>query len=264
MIRALKIATTGMMAQQLNIEVISNNVSNINTPAYKARRVEFHDLMYHNAKLMGTSSSSSTVEVLPTGIQVGTGVSVGSIYRTHIQGDFTNTKNTYDLSIFGKGYFVLLTPEGSLAYTRAGNFQISDKRTIVNAKGYTLSPTITIPQNAMKVSINESGVVLAKIDGQVELQNLGQIEIATFPNEAGLEAIGGNAYIPTIASGVATSGVANTDSMGHIMQGYIENSNVDPVKEITNMITAQRAYEINSKVIKTVDEMMQATNNAKA
>ena len=255
--RSLNIAATGMLAQQLNVEVISNNIANMNTTGYKRHRAEFQDLLYQSEERVG-SSSSDTGTVVPSGVQIGVGVKTAAVYRIGEQGNLVATDNTYDVAIQGKGFFKITLPSGDTAYTRAGSFQLSPTGEIVTTDGYAVQPGITIPPDAISVTINPSGEVLAKIDGQVTPQNVGQLELATFPNEAGLEAKGDNLLIETPASGAATTAVAGSPGVGTILQGFLETSNVNVVQEITNLITAQRAYEMNSKVISTTDQMMQS------
>ena len=255
--RSLSIASTGMLAQQLNVEVISNNIANMNTTGFKRQRAEFQDLLYQSEERVGTNSSDSGT-IVPSGVQMGLGVKTAAVYRIGQQGNLTATDNTYDLAIQGKGFFKIKLPSGDTAYTRAGSFQLSPQGKIVTTEGYDVQPGITIPNNAVSVSIDASGEVMAKIDGQVTPQNVGQLELATFPNEAGLEAKGDNLLLETPASGNATTAVAGSPGVGTILQGFLETSNVNVVQEITNLITAQRAYEMNSKVIETSDQMMQS------
>ncbi len=255
--KSLSIAATGMLAQQLNVEVVSNNIANMNTSGHKRQRVEFQDLLYQNLKRSGAASSDAGT-VVPTGIQVGVGVKVGGVYRVMEQGSLTITDNDFDLAIQGKGMFRIQLPSGEDAYTRAGSFQLSTTGQLVTPDGYTVSPGITIPQDAVDVTINSSGTVQVKLDGQTTPQTVGQIELAIFFNEAGLEAIGDNLFMETPASGSAAIGVADSTGYGSIKQGALETSNVNAVQEITNLITAQRAYEMNSKVITTSDEMLAA------
>ncbi len=254
--RSLNIAATGMLAQQLNVEVTSNNIANLNTTGYKRQRAEFQDLLYQDEERVG-STSSDTGTIIPSGIQLGLGVKTGAVYRIGQQGNLVATDNTYDLAIQGKGFFKVTLPNGDTGYTRAGSFQLSPSGQIVTTQGYTVQPGITIPANTVSVSINASGEVQAKLDGQVTPQNVGQLEFATFPNEAGLEAKGDSLYLETPASGNATTGVAGSTGVGTVLQGFLETSNVNVVQEITNLITAQRAYEMNSKVIETSDQMLQ-------
>lgn len=255
MMRSLDIGATGMLAQQLNVDVISNNIANMTTNGFKRQRPEFHDLLYQNIVRPG-ATSSDVGTTIPSGIQLGAGVKTGSVYRIHDQGTLSMTGNELDIAVDGKGWFQIELPSGETGYTRAGSFQLSPDGEMVTSEGYRLIPGITIPDDALDVTINQSGEVLVKIDGQVALSNVGQINTVIFPNEAGMEAIGDNLFLETTASGTAIEGTANTDGYGSIMQGALENSNVNVVEEITTMITAQRAYEMNSKVIQTSDEML--------
>lgn len=258
--RALNIAATGMMAQQRNVEVVSNNLANMNTTGYMRRRTEFHDLLYQNLRRVGSTSSDAGT-VVPSGVQLGLGVKLAAVYRIHEQGNLTATDNTFDMAVQGKGFFQVQMPTGETAYTRDGTFQLNGDGLIVTHDGYQLQPGITVPRNAIDVTINASGEVLATIEGQVALQNVGQIQTATFANEAGLQAQGNNLYIETAASGNAVTGSPASVGFGSILQGFLETSNVNAVEEISNLISAQRAYEMNSKVIKTADEMMGAAAN---
>lgn len=257
--KALSIGATGMLAQQLNVDVISNNIANMTTTGYKRQRAEFQDLLYQNERRVGSQSSSSGT-IVPAGVQLGLGVKASAVYRIMEQGPLASTTNKFDIAINGSGYFQVTLPTGETAYTRAGSFQLSPDGTIVTQDGYTVNPGISVPNDARDVSINESGEVFAKIDGQVTPVNLGQLELATFANEGGLEAVGGNLFLETPASGAATPGAPAEPGYGAIMQGFLEQSNVNVVTEITNMITAQRAYEMNSKVISTSEQMMSTTN----
>lgn len=254
--RSLSTGATGMMAQQLNVEVISNNIANMSTTAFKRQRAEFQDLLYQNQRRPGSTSSDANT-IVPTGVQIGVGVRTAGVYRIHEQGNLTTTGNPYDLAISGKGYFQITLPSGETAYTRAGSFQVDGQGQMVTVDGYTLQPNITVPQGALAVSIDATGIVEARIAGQAQPQQLGQLQLATFINDAGLEATGDNLYLETPASGQATVGNPNAAGFGVLRQGYVETSNVNPVQEITNLITAQRAYEMNSKVITASDEMLQ-------
>jgi flagellar basal-body rod protein FlgG len=253
--RSLDIAATGMLAQQRNVEVVSNNLANMNTTAYMRRRSEFHDLIYQDLRRVGTTSSDAGT-VVPTGVQVGLGVKLAAVYRIHEQGNLSATDNTFDLAIQGKGFFQVTMPDGTTAYTRDGTFQLNSSGQIVTHDGYTVQPGITVPSNAIDVTINNSGEVLAKIEGQVALSNVGQFNISTFLNDAGLQAVGDNLYTETPASGTPTSSTPGSTGFGTILQGFLETSNVNAVEEVSNLISAQRAYEMNSKVIQTSDEMM--------
>ncbi|MBV8939899.1 MAG: flagellar basal-body rod protein FlgG [Alphaproteobacteria bacterium] len=257
--RSLDIAATGVQAQQLFVDVISQNLSNINTTGYKLQRPEFQDLLYQDLRRVGANSSDSGT-IVPTGIQLGLGVKVGSIYRNTNAGALQNTQGTLDLAIQGRGYFQVQLPSGEIAYTRSGTFQLSATGELVTADGFALQPTITIPQNATAISIDKSGEVFVTITGQVAPQNVGQLQLANFLNEGGLQATGDNLYLQTPASGAPITGIANTEGFGAILQGFLESSNVDPVTEITNLIRAQRAYEFNTQVISKSDQMMQTLN----
>ena len=257
--RSLNIAATGMLAQQLNVEVISNNIANMNTTGFKRQRAEFQDLLYQDQERVG-SASSDTGTIVPAGIQVGVGVKTAAVYRITEQGNLISTNNTYDVAIQGKGFFNVTLPSGDTAYTRAGSLQLSPTGTIVTTDGYQIAPGITIPANAISVTINPSGEVLAKIAGTIAPQNVGQLTLTNFANEAGLDPIGDNLLLETPASGAAVGGVPGTPGFGTILQGFVESSNVNVVQEVTNLITAQRAYEMNSKVIEASDEMMRTLN----
>ncbi|BAI72472.1 flagellar basal-body rod protein [Azospirillum sp. B510] len=254
--RSLAIGATGMIAQQLNVETISNNIANSTTTGYKKQRAEFQDLLYQNFRRIGSTSSDAGT-VVPTGVQVGAGVRVAAVARVLEQGNLNITDNKLDVAINGSGYFQITLPSGDTSYTRAGNFKLSPQGVIVTADGYTVQPNITIPTNAVDISINSSGEVLVKLDGQTATQNVGQIQLATFANAAGLEATGDNLFMETAASGQPVTGNPGAPGFGRVTQGALETSNVNVVQEITTLITAQRAYEMNSKVIKTTDEMMQ-------
>ena len=260
--RALGIAATGMLAQQRNVEVISNNLANMNTTGFMRRRTEFQDLLYQNLRRVG-STSSDAGDVVPTGVQIGLGVKLAGVYRIHAQGNLAATDNPFDLAIQGKGFFQIQMPDGEPAYTRDGTFQLNDQGQIVTHDGYLVQPTIAIPEDAVDVTINQSGEVLVKQQGQVDLQNVGQLELAIFPNEAGLEAVGGNLFRETAGSGAALTGVPQTPGFGSVLQGFLETSNVNAVEEITNLISAQRAYEMNSKVIQAADEMLATISNVR-
>ena len=258
--RSLNIAATGMLAQQRNVEVISNNLANMNTTAFMRRRTEFNDLLYQNLRRVG-ATSSDTGTVVPSGVQIGLGVKLAAVYRIHEQGNLSATDNNFDMAIQGKGFFPIQLPSGDTAYTRDGSFQLNGDGQLVTHEGYTVNPGINIPNNAVDVTINASGEVLATLEGQVQPQNVGQLQLAVFPNAAGLEAKGGNLYLETPASGNPI--VANPESTGYgsILQGFLETSNVNAVEEISNLISAQRAYEMNSKVIQTSDDMMGSLSN---
>jgi flagellar basal-body rod protein FlgG len=257
---SLDIGATGMLAQQMHVDVISNNIANMSTAGFKRQRPEFQDLIYQNKERPGATSSDIGT-LVPSGIQVGLGVKPGSIYRIMEQGSFEVTTNELDLAIAGRGFFQVQMPNGDTAYTRAGNFGVNADGDIVTSNGFLLEPAINLPDDVTDLVINNSGEVLGKVPGQINMVNLGQIQLATFANEGGLEAIGDNLFLETESSSTPTVGNPNEDAFGKIEQGILENSNVDVVEEITRLITAQRAYEMNSKVIQTSDEMMGTVSN---
>ncbi|MFI4934947.1 MAG: flagellar basal-body rod protein FlgG [Caulobacterales bacterium] len=261
--QALRTAATGMAAQQLNVEVISNNIANMNTIGFKKQRAEFEDLLYQNIEQVGAQSSDQG-NIVPTGVQIGAGVKSGSVYRISTQGTLTQTGNQFDLAINGEGYFSVLLPTGETAYTRAGNFSVNDQGQIVTADGYLVQPTIAIPQNATGVTISQSGQVQVTQPGSSAPTVVGTLQLSTFVNVGGLEATGNNLFMQSAASGPPTTGNPGVAGFGQLMQGYTEASNVDPVSEITSLIVAQRAYEMNSKVVTTADQMLQTANSVKA
>ncbi|HUC67252.1 MAG TPA: flagellar basal-body rod protein FlgG [Stellaceae bacterium] len=257
--RAMDIAATGMMAQQTNVEVIANNIANQNTTGFKEQRPEFQDLLYQTERRGGANSSDNNT-IVPVGVQIGIGVQTAAVYRINTQGNLAQTGNPLDLAIQGNGYFQVLQPDGTIAYTRDGSFQLSPTGEIVTADGYVVEPGITIPQNTTSISVNSSGQVQAQVAGQTNPQTVGQLQLANFANPDGLNAIGNNLYLQTQASGQPVTGDPGTTAFGTVNQGMLETSNVDIVSEITNLITAQRAYEMNSKVIQSSDQMMQTLN----
>lgn len=257
--KALSTAATGMLAQQLNIDVLSNNIANMNTSGFKRSRAEFQDLLYQNIERVGANSSDAGT-VTPSGIQVGAGVRTAGVYRISDQGSLQNTGNQYDVAINGKGFFRIQLPDGQDAYTRAGSFQVDQNGQLVTPEGYAVQPAVNIPAGTIDITINEQGQINAKLDGQPAPQNVGQFDLAIFANEGGLEAVGGNLYLESQASGAANLSTPGQDGFGSVFQGFLENSNVNAVGEITAMISAQRAYDLNSKVIQTADEMLQSAN----
>ncbi|MFN4288685.1 MAG: flagellar basal-body rod protein FlgG [Brevundimonas sp.] len=261
--RALRTAATGMSAQQLNVEVISNNIANMNTVGFKRQRAEFQDLLYQNVERMG-AQSSSTGTVVPTGIQVGAGVRAGAVYRITEQGSPTATGNRFDLAIDGRGYFQVALPSGETAFTRAGNFAVDAEGRLVTDDGFVVQPEINIPNDARDVIISRTGQVQILTDGDPQPQVVGELQLATFFNEAGLEAIGDNLLLETAASGPANVAAPGEPGFGQLLQGYTEASNVDAVSEITALIVAQRAYEMNSKVISTADDMLAVASQVKS
>jgi len=260
--RSLNIAATGMLAQQTNVEVISNNIANMNTTAFTRRRPEFTDLLYQNLRRVG-SQTSDTGTIVPTGVQLGLGVKTTAVYRITEQGSVQSTDNTLDMAIQGKGYFQIKLPSGETAYTRDGAFQLSSDGQIVTHEGYALMPETTIPSDAVSISISADGVISYKKDGSTALTKAQQLTLANFANEAGLEARGDNLFMETPASGQPITANPTKPGFGSVLQGYLETSNVNVVSEVTNLISAQRAYEMNSKVIQTSDEMLSTINQMK-
>lgn len=261
--KSLRTAATGMLAQQLNVDVISNNIANMNTIGFKRQRAEFQDLLYQTIERAGAQSSDSGT-VVPTGVQIGSGVKAGATYRIIQQGSATQTGNDLDVMIEGRGYLQVTLPSGETAYTRAGNLSTNDQGQLVTDDGYLIDPAITIPQDATDIIISPSGQVQVIQPGSPAANQVGQLELATFFNEAGLDALGDNLYQETAASGAATTGTPGTDGYGKLLQGYVEASNVDAVSEVTALIVAQRAYEMNSKVVTTSDEMLSVAGQLKS
>jgi flagellar basal-body rod protein FlgG len=258
--RALAIAATGMNAQTQNLEVIANNIANINTTSFKRSRAEFTDLIYQAERLQGVSNRGQN-SVVPEGSQIGLGVRTAAIRPLNIQGSMTNTGNQLDLAINGRGWLQVTTNSGEIVYTRAGSLSTNANSQIVTSDGYQIQPQIVVPANTTAITVSQTGVVSATIGGQTNPQQIGQLTIANFVNEAGLLALGGNLFQPTAASGQAVTGVPGDPGFGHINQGYLEASNVDPVSEISNMIAAQRAYEMNSKVVEAANSMAGTISN---
>jgi len=261
--RALSTAATGMAAQQLNVEVISNNIANMNTVGFKRQRAEFSDLLYQDLAKAG-SQTSDTGTIAPTGIQIGSGVKTGSVYRITAQGSLTQTSNQLDVAIQGRGYLQVQLPSGETAYTRAGNLSVNATGQIVTDQGYQVLPQITIPTDATNISISQSGQVQVTTPTSTTPSQVGQLQLATFINEAGLDAQGDNLFLVSNASGPAVVGNPGAPGFGTLMQGYTEASNVDAVTEITSLISAQRAYEMNSKVISTADQMLATASQVKS
>ena len=258
--RALAIAATGMNAQEQNLEVIANNIANINTTGFKRSRAEFTDLIYQTERLMGVSSRGRDATV-PEGAQIGLGVRTAAIRTLNIQGSLTNTGNQLDMAVNGRGWFQVTTPDGDTVYTRDGAFNTNANGELVTTDGYKVTPAMLIPANATSVTVSQTGLVTATIPGQTAPQQLGQLTLANFVNEAGLLPLGSNYFQQTAASGTPTVGVPGDTAFGTIQQAYLEASNVDPVSEITNLIAAQRAYEMNSKVIQAADQMAGTISN---
>lgn len=252
--KALAIAATGMNAQQLNLEVIANNIANINTTGFKRARAEFSDLLYQVEKAQGVPTSANQA-IVPEGAYVGLGVQTTAVRNVHIQGSLVNTGNRFDLALVGRGWFQVQNTDGETLYTRSGALNTNANGEIVTTDGYLLEPAITVPEGTSEVVITKSGQVFARAGDGADQEEIGQITIANFVNEAGLAPLGDNLFQATEASGEATVGVPNDPGFASIEQGYLETSNVDAVKEITDLISAQRAYEMNSKIIKAADEM---------
>lgn len=252
--RALSIAATGMAAQDLNVQVIANNIANINTTAFKRARAEFTDLLYQAERLQGVSSRGQN-NTIPEGAQLGLGVRTAAIRNLHIQGTLANTGNRLDVALNGRGWFEVSGPNGEILYTRTGSFNTNASGQMVTTDGYTINPGLIIPQNVLDVTISQSGQVSVTVSGQAQPQQIGQLTLVNFANEAGLAPLGNNLYRQTEASGQPVSGIPGDPGFATISQGYLESSNVDPVKEITDLIAAQRAYEMNSKVIEAASEM---------
>lgn len=258
--KALAIAATGMSAQQLNVEVIANNIANMNTTAFKRAQAEFSDLLYQAERLQGVPNRGGE-DPVPEGAQLGLGVKTAGIRKLHVQGTMNNTGNQLDVAVDGRGWFEVTGPDDETLYTRAGSFNKNADGRLVTIDGYPVEPAIIFPENTVKVVINESGQVFAQVDGELQPRELGQLSLANFANDVGLEPVGGNLFRETPASGVPVNGVAGDPGFGIVRQGYLEDSNVDPVKEITALISAQRGYEMNSKVIKAADEMAGTVTN---
>jgi flagellar basal-body rod protein FlgG len=261
MMRALSIAATGMQAQQTNVEVISNNIANVSTTGFKRSIAEFQDLLYQSAERAGTASSEQGT-TLPTGSQVGLGVRAAGVSRVLTQGSLTETDNPLNLAINGRGYFGVQLPNGEVGYTRDGSFNYSSTGQIVTTEGYPVQPGITVNPNATQVTINQSGQVIETLPNGKQ-NTVGQLQLYEFPNEAGLNALGGNILVKTEASGDALQGLPADPGFGTVQQGYLESSNVNVVTEMTSLIQAQRAYELNSKVIQAADQMLQTTNQVR-
>lgn len=260
--RALNIAATGMLAQQMRVETISNNLANMSTTGYNTRRAEFADLHYQQATRAGTINAADGT-VLPTGVQLGLGVRPTSVTMMVQQGTLAQTNGDLDLAIEGRGYLEVTLPSGASGYTRDGGLKLSGDGLIVTSDGYPVAPEITIPSDARQISINADGEVYAYFDNTIEPELMGAFTLASFTNDKGLEAIGSNLFRETPASGPAFVGTPGTDGRGTLRQGYLENSSVDAVREITELIAAQRGYELNSKVITAADQMLAATTQVR-
>lgn len=259
MIRSLWISASGMAAQQINLDVISNNLANVNTVGFKRSRADFQDLLYQNVKSAGVASGVGTQ--VPTGIQLGSGVRPVAVQKLFIQGDFQQTQSDLDIAVEGDGFFQITKPDGEISYTRAGSFKKDNEGRMVSSDGYPLEPSISIPSNASKVSISSDGIVSAEVSGSSVPTDLGRIELARFVNPSGLNSIGKNLFLPTASSGDPITGRPGQEGFGTLSQGYLESSNVNIAEEMINMIIGQRSYEINSKSIQTADEVLQTANN---
>lgn len=255
MIRSLWIAKTGLDAQQMKMDVISNNLANVSTNGFKRSNAMFEDLLYQTLRQPGAQSSQQST--LPTGLQIGTGVRPVATSRVHAQGNLTKTENSLDVAINGNGFFQVAQPDGTTAYTRDGAFHVDANGQLVTSNGLAVSPAITIPANTLSITIGQDGTVSVVQQGSANPVQVGSLQLASFVNPAGLETIGGNLYVETAASGTPAVNTAGTNGLGSISQGYLETSNVNVVEELVNMIQTQRAYELNSKAVQTSDQMLQ-------
>jgi flagellar basal-body rod protein FlgG len=258
--RALHTAATGMMAQELNVQVISNNIANMRTTGYKRQRAEFQDLLYEQVRRVG-SQTSDQGNILPAGIELGAGVKTVGTPRIMTQGTLSPTGRDFDVAIRGEGFFKVLLPDGRTAYSRDGSFELDAQGRMVTNQGYVVQPGITVPQNASQVTINAMGQVSVVLPGNTDSTQLGKIELAMLINKAGLPGIGDNLYLETTASGTPQNGTHSADGFGNLQQGNLEQANVEAVTEISDLIAAQRAYEMNAKVINAADQMLSSTSN---
>jgi flagellar basal-body rod protein FlgG len=258
--RALHTAATGMMAQEVNVQVISNNIANMRTTGYKRQRAEFQDLLYEQVRRVGTQTSDQG-NILPAGVELGSGVKTVGTPRVMTQGNLLPTGKDFDVAIRGEGFYRILLPDGRTAYTRDGSFELDAQGRIVTNQGYVVQPGITVPQNASSITINQQGQVSVMLPGATTQTLLGQIELSLFVNKAGLQGMGDNLYLETAASGTAQNGTPNADGFGNLQQGNLEQANVEAVTEISDLIAAQRAYEMNAKVINAADQMLQSTSS---
>ncbi|HEY7164366.1 MAG TPA: flagellar basal-body rod protein FlgG [Candidatus Binatia bacterium] len=257
--RALWTAASGMQAQQLTLDVISNNLANVQTTGFKRSRMDFQDLIYDSLQSPGAASAQG--QEIPTGLQLGHGTRAVATQRLFMTGDLQQTGNTLDLAVEGDGFFQIQQPSGETAYTRSGAFKKDGQGRVVTSEGFPLQPDITIPQNALSVTVGIDGTVSVTLPGQQQAQQVGTIQLVRFVNPAGLQSLGRNLFLPTQASGDASPGTPGQDGLGTLLQGFIEASNVNVVEEMVGLITSQRAYEINSRAIRTADDMMQTANN---
>ncbi|GJE60651.1 flagellar basal-body rod protein FlgG [Methylobacterium trifolii] len=257
--RALYAAATGMAAQELNVQVISNNIANLRTTGYKRQQPHFQDLLYQNLRRAGASTSDQNTQ-LPAGLAIGSGVKTTSTARIMSQGTLTSTEKDYDVAIRGEGFFRVTMPDGRTAYSRDGSFDLSAQGQLVTRDGYLVDPGVTVPNTATAVTISATGAVQATLPGQTAPQALGQFQLARFVNKTGLESIGDNLFIETAASGPAVNGLPGGEGFGNLQQSYLEEANVNAVTEISSLIAAQRAYEMNSKVVTAADQMLSTTS----
>ena len=257
--RSLWTSTTGMSAQNLNMDVIANNLANVSTTGFKKSRADFQDLLYQIMKVPGSPTSADTRS--PTGIQVGLGVKPAAVTKVFTEGDIVQTENPLDVAIEGSGFFQVEMPDGNTAFTRAGNLKLDGDGRLTTSDGFPIQPEIVIPEDAREITISQTGLVSALVGDDTTSTELGNIDLADFVNEAGLVAIGRNLFRETDSSGAAALGTPGSDGYGTLLQGYVENSNVNLVEEMAHMITTQRAFEINSNVVSTSDEMLQTTTN---
>jgi flagellar basal-body rod protein FlgG len=260
MLRALRTAALGMSAQQSSVDNTANNLANANTTGYKRSTVVFQDLLYQNVRAGGEEAAGGAA---PASMQMGHGAAAVATMRNFGQGSMTETGNSLDLAINGDGFFQVRRPDGSIAFTRDGTFTLSADGELVTQNGLLVEPDVIIPPEAVEVNVSQDGIVMARLQGEPDPIELGQVELARFANPAGLRGLGGNLYEPTDASGEPTIGIPGTDGLGMISQGYLEAANVDVVQEMVNLISAQRAYELNSKMVTTSEEMLQIANNVK-
>ncbi len=256
--KALHIAASGMMAQEMNVELISNNIANMRTTGFKRQRADFQDLLYQDMRRVGSQTSESG-NVLPTGVQIGSGVRTAATPRIHSQGTLSATEKETDVAVRGEGFFRVLLPDGRTSYTRDGSFELDAKGTIVTADGWQVDPAITVPANASGLTINAQGVVQVTVGNASSPTTIGQIQLARFINKSGLEAIGNNLFLETASSGAPQVANPGDEGYGSLLQGQLEAGNVNSVSEISDLIAAQRAYEMNSRVIRAADEMMSAS-----
>ncbi|WP_293863774.1 flagellar basal-body rod protein FlgG [uncultured Alsobacter sp.] len=257
--RALYAASTGMQAQELNVQVISNNIANLRTTGYKRQRAQFQDLLYDTLRRAGTATSEQNTQV-PSGIQLGSGVKTASTARVMSQGTLTPTEQQYDVAIRGDGFFQVTLPDGRTAYTRDGSFELDGTGQLVTHDGYLINPQITVPQNASSISISASGIVQATVPTSTTPTTLGTLQLARFINRGGLESIGDNLFVETAASGQPITGNPQAEGFGSLQQSYLEEANVNAVTEISSLIAAQRAYEMNAKVVTATDQMLSTTS----